>query len=89
MGKIATTKMSSKGQVVIPEEIRIRLHLSSGTQFIVLGEGDAVVLKAISPPEIDEFRGILKKVRTEARKAGMKYSDIDETIKAERKSRRR
>ncbi|NIR47056.1 AbrB/MazE/SpoVT family DNA-binding domain-containing protein [candidate division KSB1 bacterium] len=29
--------MSSKGQVVIPEEIRKRLGLKAGSQFIVVG----------------------------------------------------
>jgi AbrB family looped-hinge helix DNA binding protein len=85
MEKVATTKMSSKGQVVIPEEVRDRLHLSAGTQFIVLGEGDAIVLKTIAPPEMDEFKGMLKKVRTQARKAGMKQTDIEDTIKSVRK----
>ncbi len=37
--------MSSKGQIVIPEEIRNALHLKTGTKFVVIGEGDVVVLK--------------------------------------------
>mgnify|MGYP001104459118 CR=1 FL=1 len=48
MDTIATTRMSSKGQVVIPETIRKRLNLQAGAQFVVLGEGDVVILKAIS-----------------------------------------
>ena len=38
MTGLATTKMSSKGQVVIPEEIRKRLGLKAGSQFVVVGE---------------------------------------------------
>ena len=34
----ATTRMSSKGQVVIPEEIRTRLGLTAGTQFVAIGD---------------------------------------------------
>ncbi len=37
MESLATTKLSSKGQVVIPEEIRLRLGLKEGTQFVVVG----------------------------------------------------
>jgi AbrB family looped-hinge helix DNA binding protein len=38
MSEAATTKLSSKGQVVIPEEIRKKLGLEPGAQFVVLGE---------------------------------------------------
>ena len=40
MSSAATTTLSSKGQVVIPEEIRIRLGLKAGAQFVVLGDRD-------------------------------------------------
>ena len=50
MSDVATTKMSSKGQVVIPETIRKRLNLRAGSQFVVVGENDVVILKTISPP---------------------------------------
>jgi len=46
----ATTKMSSKGQVVIPEEVRDALGLKAGSKFVVVGEGDVVILKVITPP---------------------------------------
>jgi AbrB family looped-hinge helix DNA binding protein len=39
MVKPATTKLSSRGQVMIPEEIRNRLGLEPGVQFVVVGEG--------------------------------------------------
>ena len=52
MARVATTKLSSKGQVVIPEEIRRRLGLKTGSQFVVVGNKDTVVLKAIAPPSI-------------------------------------
>lgn len=35
---VATTKMSSKRQVVIPENIRKQLKLKAGVQFLVVGE---------------------------------------------------
>jgi AbrB family looped-hinge helix DNA binding protein len=55
MAEIATTRMSSKGQVVIPEYIRKRLGLVSGSQFVVVGDKDTVILKTISAPRIEEF----------------------------------
>ena len=56
MTKPATTKMSSKGQVVIPEEIREQLGLKPGVQFVVVGSRDVVILKAIAPPSMEDLR---------------------------------
>jgi len=80
MTELATTKMSSKGQVVIPEDIRKRLGLEAGSQFIVVAGKDAVILKTISQPSMDEFDGLIREARRQARKAGMKQSDIKEAI---------
>jgi AbrB family looped-hinge helix DNA binding protein len=76
MPNIATTRMSSKGQVVIPEDIRKQLKLKAGSQFIVLGQDDVVILKAISPPSMEEFDSLIAAARKGARQAGMKRSDI-------------
>ena len=59
MANISTTKMSSKGQVVIPEAIRKKLGLKSGDQFVVTGDKDVVILKSISPPSLDEFDDLI------------------------------
>ena len=80
MASISTTKMSSKGQVVIPENIRKQLNLREGAQFVVLGENDVVILKNITPPSIDEFDNLIAKARKKAKKAGIKKSDIKDAI---------
>jgi len=72
--------MSSKGQVVIPEEIRDRLGLQSGTQFVVVGERDVVILKAISAPSMKEFDNLIAQARQQGRRSGLKKSDIDATV---------
>ena len=76
MVKISTTKLSSKGQIVIPEEIRNRLGLEPGAQFVVLGEGDVVVLKAINPPGLSDFEGLITQAREQAKNAGLKPDDL-------------
>lgn len=81
MANIATTKMSSKGQVVIPENIRKKLKLKAGSQFVVVGENDVVILKSISPPSLDEFDGLIAKARKQGKQAGIKKSDIKDAIK--------
>jgi len=87
MAELATTRMSSKGQVVIPEEIRKRMGLEAGSQFIVVAGEDAVILKTISPPSMSEFDDLIRKARRQARKAGMKRSEVKKTI-ADVRSRR-
>jgi AbrB family looped-hinge helix DNA binding protein len=80
MPNLATTKMSSKGQVVIPEGIRKRLGLKAGAQFVVVGDKDVVILKAISPPSMEDFDGLIIEARRQAKKAGMKRSDIKAAV---------
>lgn len=81
----ATTKMSSKGQVVIPEEIRKRLRLKTGDRFVVLGEKDTVILKTITPPSMDEFDELITEVRRQAREAVLKRSDVLAAVKRHRR----
>jgi AbrB family looped-hinge helix DNA binding protein len=80
MGSIATTKLSSKGQVVIPEEIRKQLGLKEGDQFVVVGQDDAVILKSIKKPVLNEFDSLIDKARREARDARLKRSEIGKAI---------
>lgn len=87
MPDAATTKMSSKGQVVIPEEIRDRLGLEPGTQFIVLGEGDAVILKVIQAPAMAEFDDLVQRARKAAKRSGLKKRDIAKAVKTVRDRR--
>jgi len=87
MTEIATTKMSSKGQVVIPEGIRKRLGLESGSQFVVVGERDTVILKTISPPKMEEFNELVRDARKQARRAGLKRSDVRAAVAKVRKQR--
>ena len=85
MASISTTKLSSKGQVVIPEDVRKELGLEPGAQFVVMGEGDVVILKKIEAPDRREFLALARKVRAEARRAGMKRSDVKKAVRASRR----
>lgn len=76
----ATTRLSSKGQVVIPEEIRLRLGLKEGTQFVVVGDRDVVILKTIAPPAMSEFDELVRTARGAARRSGMKPADVKRAV---------
>jgi AbrB family looped-hinge helix DNA binding protein len=85
MAAIETTKMSSKGQIVIPEDIRNRLGLKTGDKFLVMGDKDVVILKALYNPSLEEFDDLIKVARRQAKVAGLKKSDIEKAITKSRR----
>jgi AbrB family looped-hinge helix DNA binding protein len=86
MNQVATTKLSSKGQVVIPEEIRKRLGLEPGVQFVVVGDGDVVILKIIETPQMAQFDDLVREARKAAGAAGLKRADIAQAVAEVRKA---
>lgn len=80
METLATTRMSSKGQVVIPESIRRQLDLKEGAQFLVVGEDDVVILKVVTPPDISEFDALIRQARKQAKEAGLKPRDVKSAV---------
>ncbi|HEU0296076.1 MAG TPA: AbrB/MazE/SpoVT family DNA-binding domain-containing protein [Anaerolineales bacterium] len=80
METLATTRMSSKGQVVIPESIRKQLNLKEGAQFLVVGDADVVILKVVEPPDMNQFDVLIKQARQQAKEAGLKQADIKSAI---------
>lgn len=87
MRSVATTKLSSKGQVVIPEEIRVRLGLKTGAEFVVVGERDVVILKSIAPPAMKDFDDLVRRARRSARSAGLTRSDLRKAVLQARAAR--
>ena len=80
MANVSTTRMSSKGQVVIPENIRKQLDLKAGAQFVVVGKKDVVILKNIAPPSLDEFGDLIAEAKKKGKQAGIKKSDVSDAI---------
>lgn len=79
---IELIKMSSKGQVVIPQKVRDSLNAKEGTVFAVLSTTDTVLLKKIQTPSKDELLRSIKSLaqqNTQAlKKAGMSEKDVIE-----------
>ncbi len=49
LGSMNRTRLSSKGQVVLPKSVREALRLEAGTEFIVTTTAHAVVLSRVAP----------------------------------------
>ena len=77
-------KMSSKGQIVIPQDIRAEIHASEGTIFAVISGRDSIVLKKVATPSkedlISELHEIAKEGTKRAEKLGIKESDVSDMI---------
>ena len=54
------SQISSKGQIVIPAELRAEMHLAAGTRISVRREGNALVLRPVTAEFIDGLRGSTK-----------------------------
>jgi AbrB family looped-hinge helix DNA binding protein len=49
--------MSSKGQIVIPAELREEMHLTPGTKIAIQREGHFLILRPVTPQFINSLRG--------------------------------
>lgn len=87
MTESTTTTLSSRGQVVIPEEIRERLGLKAGVQFVVVGDKDVVIFKVLQPPAKRDFAALVQQARRAAKRVGMRRSEIAKAVGAARRSR--
>jgi antitoxin PrlF len=81
MEQLEVTKLSSKGQVVLPQTIRQKLHLEEGEQFMVFCDKDTVILKKIERPVMERFKDLLKESRAYAKKVGVTQADVKEAIR--------
>ncbi len=92
MVNVMTTKMSSKGQIVLPEALRRMYGWGSGTSFAVIAHNGAVIMQPLAAPtdaEIEaEFESAFKEVRRQSAASGLRRSHVLEAIAQVRKARR-
>ena len=78
---VGVTKISSKGQIVIPFEIREKMNLEEGSILIVLDNKDSICLKKLELPNIKSWEEVTKPFKEAARKSGFTNDDLDRVIK--------
>ena len=87
MSILEVTSVSTRGQVVIPNDIREKMKLEPGTKMIIIQEGDNILLKPIKAPRMSQFDKIIA-IGDKARKElNLKERDVDQAIKNVRKKR--
>ena len=85
---VETVKMSSRGQIVIPQDIREELRAKEGTVFAVIASKGTVILKKVEKPSkeelIKELTAIAKDGRMRLEKKEIKESDIPRLVQKSR-----
>lgn len=84
---INLTKLSSKGQVVIPKNIREKMKLRDGTPFVIVLNEDTICLKKIDMPNEREWERATKPFREAAKKSGFNQEDLFSILSESRKKR--
>jgi len=54
------TTVSTKGQFVIPSEMRTAFGIKPGTRIAVSHDGEKIILEPVTPELVDKTRGMLK-----------------------------
>ncbi len=88
MSRVVLTKMSTKGQVVIPKAMRKDLDIEDGDIFAVFGKADTIVLRRVSIPTEEEFEELMRWGREFARKKGITREDVQKAIDEVREERK-
>lgn len=81
-----TTRLSSKGQIILPKSVREAHHWHAGTEFRVESMDDGVLLcpvKPLPPSRLDEVAG-----RLAASRPAASLAEMDAAIDADLASRR-
>lgn len=63
VGAVETTRLSSKGQVIIPKAVRTAHRWEAGLDFMVIDTGDGILLKPQAPfvaTVLSDVAGMLK-----------------------------
>ena len=76
---IDVTRISSKGQVVIPKSIRERLKLREGDRLIAYARGNLIILRRLEGEE-SILRLLSQPVRKKIAELGVTRKDVDNAV---------
>ena len=68
---IDTTKLSAKGQIVIPVDVRNKLQLETGNKLFVMASEDAIILQKTNSLNDKDKVSFSQKAKSLARKMGL------------------
>ena len=86
MDTFDTTRLSSKGQIVLPKTMRDEHHWTAGTDFTVEDTGDGVLLRPIKSGDATRLDDLIGSLRAEGPVRSIE--EMDAAIDAELRDRR-
>jgi len=85
---IEVVNLSSKGQLVIPKDMREEMGLNPKDKFVLVNDKDTIILKRLQEEEVKSRMISLMKIFTkEFKEAGITQEDLAREIKAARKAK--
>ena len=88
MNRMQVTSVSSKGQIVIPSDIRETMGISIGMKMIIFTDGNNLLLKPIQEPHFETFKELVKESREFVTKSHLKKMNVKKFIKQVRDENR-
>ena len=80
-------KMSPKGQLVVPKDIREKEKFSPSDRFVAVGINGGVVFKRVAIPDVKiEFQSLSREIAKKFKKNKIKKQDVKGAVKWARKS---
>lgn len=76
--------MSTKGQIVLPAEIRKELQIRPGAKLLAFCQNGTIMLKPLELPTDDELRRLFDEAQAWAQRNGITPADVEEQIKKTR-----
>ena len=79
-------KMSPKGQLVVPQDIREEEDFEPGDRFIAMPVKEGVLFKKVEMPNVKvEFEKLSKEIQEQFKKQKVTSKDVSEAVKWARK----
>ena len=74
-------KMSTKGQLVVPKEIRVKEKFKPSDRFVAFDVKGGILFKKVRIPNVKaEFESLAKDIEKKFKEKGVNKSDVEEAI---------
>lgn len=79
---VEIVKMSGKGQLVVPQDVRETAHLEPGERFVAFPVQEGVLFKKVKMPKIKvDFDSLAKEIKAQFKRNKVRKSDVSKAVK--------